>query len=297
MMTMLTIAGVTLREARRRRLLAAGVLLGLAFVLLYGLGLWLIVSNAPCGPHNRPCKTPLQVVQFRTALNMLTIAGLYVANFLTLITAVLLPVDTISGEIASGVTQTLASKPIRRAEIVLGKWAAYWLMALAYVGLTAGGVIVVAWAVSGFLSGGPGFVPPGVARALPLILLEATIMLTISIAGGTRFSTITNGVVAFGIFGLGFLGGWVEQIGEFLVQGQTGRDVVRDVGTVVSLIIPTDALWRRAAYHMMPAIARELALTPFTSMSPPSGAIVLWSIGYAIVILAIAVRQFERRPL
>jgi len=35
------------------------------------------------------------------------------------ITAVLLPVDTLSGEIASGVIQTLAAKPIRRGEIVL----------------------------------------------------------------------------------------------------------------------------------------------------------------------------------
>jgi len=296
-LTVLTIAGVTLREARRRRLLAAGVVLGMAFVFLYGLGLSLIVSHAPCGPRSRPCKTPFELMQYRTALNMLTLAGLYVANFLTLITAVLLPVDTISGEIASGVTQTLASKPIRRAEIVLGKWAAYWTLVAGYFCLTVGGVVGMAWAVSAFVTGGPGFVPPGIARGLPLILLEATIMLTVSIAGGTRFSTITNGIIAFGIFGLGFLGGWVEQFGQLLVQGQAGRDVVRDIGTVVSLIIPTDALWRRAAYHMMPPIARELALTPFTSMSPPSGAIVLWAVGYAVVVLVIGLRQFEQRAL
>lgn len=297
MTTVFAIAGVTLREARRRRLLAAGVLVGLAFVLLYGLGLSLIVSNAPCGPQRRPCRSPFEVMQFRTALNMLTIAGLYVANFLALMTAVLLPVDTISGEIASGVTQTLASKPIRRADIVLGKWFAYCLVIAAYVCLTAGGVVVVAWAVSGFVSGVQGFVPPGVNRALPLISLEATIMSTISIAGGTRLSTVTNGIVACGIFGLSFLGGWVEQIGEFLVQTETGRQVIRDIGTVVSLIIPADALWRRAAYQMMPRFARDLALTPFSSLSPPSGAIVIWAIGYAIAILVVALYQFERRPL
>jgi ABC-type transport system involved in multi-copper enzyme maturation permease subunit len=296
-MPILTIAGVTLREARRRRLVAAGGLLGILFVLFYGLGLWLIVNQAPCGPRSRPCRTPFEVMQFRTALNMLTIAGLYVANFLTLMTAVLLPVDTISGEIASGVTQTLATKPIRRSEIVIGKWAAYWLLTAAYVALAAGGVLFAAWLVSGFVSGGPGFVPPGVGRALLLILLEATVMLTISIAGGARLSTVTNGIVAFGIFGLGFLGGWVEQIGEFLVQGEAGRTVVRDIGTVVSLIIPADALWRRAAYHLMPPIARDLALTPFSSISPPSGAIVVWAIGYVAVVLAVALRQFERRAL
>src|SRR5262249_7065677 len=208
-MPVLTIAGVTLREARRRRLVAAGALLGVLFVAFYGIALWLIVRSAPCGGPGVPCRTPFEAAQFRIALNMLTIAGLYVANFLTLMTAVLLAVDTISGEIASGITQTVASKPIRRSEIVLGKWAACWLLTASYVGLTAGGVIAAAWLVSGAVSGGPGFVPPGVPRALPLILLDATIMLTVSIAGGTRFSTITNGIVAFGLFGLGFLGGWV----------------------------------------------------------------------------------------
>ena len=296
-MTVLTITGVTLREASRRRLLLAGTLLGVAFVALYALGFGFVFSNAPCGSRYRPCRTPFQEVQFRTALTMLTLAGLYVANFLTLITAALLPVDTLSGEISSGVAQTLASKPIRRGEIVLGKWLAYWMMAAAYLCLTAGGVLVTAWAVSGFVSGKPGFVLPGAARGLPLMMLEATVMLTISIAGGTRFSTVTNGLVVFGIFGLGFLGGWVEQIGEVLVQSPGGLQIIRNIGTVVSLVIPADALWRLAAYHMMPAVARDLGLTPFTSMFPPSGAIVVWAVAYVVATFAVGLRQFGRRPL
>src|SRR5215510_12515166 len=151
MSPLLVIAGVTLREARRRRLLLAGVLLGLAFVALYALGFGFIFSNVPCGTRQRPCQTPFQAAQFPLAVNMFTLAGLYAANLLTAITAILLPVDTLSGEIASGVAQTLASKPIRRSEIVLGKWLAYWLLTAAYLCLTAGGVIVAVWAVSGWV--------------------------------------------------------------------------------------------------------------------------------------------------
>jgi Cu-processing system permease protein len=297
MSTTLTIAGITVREAVRRRLLFAGVLLGVTFVLLFTLGLSFVFVNAPCGQRARPCTTPFQMAQMRTALNMLTLAGLYVANFLTLITAVLLPLDTLSGEIASGVSQTLASKPIRRSEIVAGKWLAYWLLTVVYLALTAGGIIVATWAVSRVVSGGSGFVLPGIARGLPVIVLEATVMLTVSIAGGARLSTVTNGMVSFGIFGLGFLGGWVEQFGEILVQNPGGRDAIRDVGTIVSLFTPADALWRLAAYHMMPAIARDLALTPFTALFPPSNALVVWAIGYVVVTFGIAVRQFERRSL
>ena len=31
--------------------------------------------------------------------------------------------------------------------------------------------------------------------------------------GGTRFATVTNGVVVFGLYGPAFIGSWVEQIG------------------------------------------------------------------------------------
>jgi len=208
---------------------------------------------------------------------MLGVAGLYVANFLTVITAVLLPIDTLSGEISSGVAQTMASKPVRRSEIVLGKWLACWLLALAYVLLTGGGVIVSVWAVSGYLSGEPGLLIPGFGRALGLMLLAATVMLTISIAGGARFSTITNGMVAFGLFGLSFLGGWVEHIGVFVVEGQSGRHLVRSIGTIISLAVPTDALWRLAAYTTVPPIIQNLPVTPFTSMYPPTDAMIVWA--------------------
>lgn len=122
-------------------------------------------------------------------------------------------------------------------------------------------------------------------------------MLTLSIAGGTRFSTVTNGMVALGIFGLGFLGGFVEQIGMVLVQGDAGRLVVRNMGTIVSLIVPADALWRLAAYHMMPSVLRDLAVTPFSGMYPPSSAMVPWAIAYIIVVAWIGIRQFNDRPL
>jgi len=153
------------------------------------------------------------------------------------------------------------------------------------------------WAVSAMVSGGSGFVPANALRGLALIFLEATVMLTISIAGGTRFSTVTNGMVALGIFGLGFLGGFVEQFGVMLVEGESGRMVMRNIGTLISLVVPADALWRLAAYYMMPAIIRDLEVTPFNSMYPPSGAMVVWAIGYIAVVGAIAVRQFNTRAL
>src|SRR6476619_7255279 len=96
----LTIAHMTFHEARRRKILTAALLLGLAFLAIYTTGFWFVDKNLRETAR-------LTDVQRRAALNLVTMAGLYAINFLTVMAAILLPVDTLSGEIESGVMQTL----------------------------------------------------------------------------------------------------------------------------------------------------------------------------------------------
>ena len=278
MRDLLTITHLTLHEAMRRRILTAALICGAAFLALFATGLYFIMREV--WSHGK-----MTLIERRVMLNVLTLAGLYAANLLVVMTAVLLPVDTLSGEIGSGVMQTLAAKPIRRRDIVLGKWLAYLVVITGYLALMAGGTLLVARLVTGFT-------PPHVEQGLPLIWLEAIVLLTLSIAGGTRLSTIANGVAVFGLYGLAFLGGWFEQIGTLMDNGSA-----RYLGTVASLIMPTEALWQRAAYMMQPPIMRDLHLTPFSPASLPSDAMVLWAAGYVVVALVLALRSFRRRPL
>jgi hypothetical protein len=46
-----------------------------------------------------------------------------------------------------------------------------------------------------------------------------------------------------------------------------------------------------------PAMTRDLQLTLFSPVSVPSPLMVAWAIGYVVVLIAVAVRWFERRPL
>jgi ABC-2 type transport system permease protein len=290
------IFGLTIREAFRRRLVLAAVVIGVAFVSLHSFALSLLLNHAPCGPASRPCHTAYEIVRRTYAINMLALSGVYVANFLIVMAAVLLPIDTLSGEIDSGIAQTLASKPIRRVDIVLGKWLAHAVMMLAYLLLTAGGLMLAVWLVTHHIIG-IGFVFPRAVSGLSLMLLEALIMMTVSIAGGTRLSTITNGMIAFGVFGIAFLGGWLEQLGELFAQTNVGRLAIRDIGTAISLISPADAIWRLAASQLMPAFARDLGLTPFTPLLPPSAAMAMWGALYALAVFALGLRWFYRRAL
>ena len=109
---------------------------------------------------------------------------------------------------------------------------------------------------------------------------------------GQIFSTITNGMMAFGLYGFAFIGNWIEQIGTF-----ASNVTARNVGTVSSLVMPTESLWNLASYQMQPSIMRELTVTPFSPVSVPSTAMVWWAIGYIVVAMAIGLRAFRHRAL
>ena len=274
----LVITRLTLREAARRKILLAALIAGGAFLVLYGIGLYFVVRDIGAN-------ATMTLIERRVTVNILTLAGLFAANFLTVMMAVLLPVDTLSGEISSGVIQTLAVRPIRRRDIILGKWFGFWIVMGAYLLLLAGGVLAVTAALAHFT-------PPRIERGLPLMLLEGTVLLTISIAGGARLSTVTNGILAFGLFGFAFIGNLVEQIGATI-----SNDAARQVGTVASLIMPSEALWQLAASQMQPAILRDLGQSPFSPVSIPSVAMIWWAAGYIGLALGLGVRWFGRRPL
>jgi len=278
MSALLTITQLTMHEAARKRILTATLIGAAAFLVLYAVGFHFIARQVEA-------EMGASMVRQRVFLNFLALAGLYATHFLTLMTAVLLPVDTLSGEIATGVVQTLASKPIRRSTIVLGKWLAFSLVAVGYLVVVAGGVLAIA-RVFGKMT------PPGLATGLPLMALEAVVLVTLSISGGARLSTVTNGVLVFGLYGIAFIGGWVEQIGTM-----AGNVPAQNVGTVASLIMPTESLWQRAAWHMQPSLMRDLQMTPFSFASLPSPAMVWWALGYTGLALVAGIQGFRKRAL
>lgn len=276
----LTISQLTIHEALRKRVLLAALLLGLAFLVVFGVGFYFMnreVLTAPRGPQTQ--------VQRGLIYIFLTMAGLYAVNFLMVMMAALLPVDTLSGEIRSGAIQSLVTKPLRRSEVVLGKWLGFWVILAGYLLLMAGGVLAIAYLISSVI-------PPDVWVGLGLMLLEATLLLTLSIAGGTRLSTLANGVMVFGLFGLAFIGGWIEQIG-MLFQNETARTV----GIITSLLVPSEALWQLAAYNMQPTLMRDMALTPFSPASVPSNWMIVWAVGYTLLILLLGLWSFRTRDL
>lgn len=279
MNTTLTISKLTFHEAYRRKILWAALILGVLFLVVYGLGFYFVQQDIQ---RSMSSTSRLAMNEIHSFLFM---AGMYAVNFLTIGMSVLTSVDTLSGEITSGTIQTLVTKPVRRSQILIGKWLGFVVMLTLYLLLMAGGTIGLVYTISGYL-------PPHALAGIALIWMNGLLMLSLSFLGGATLSTLANGVLAFGLFGVAFVGGWVEYIGWF-----TRNRVVVNIGIISSLIIPSEAIWKRAAHLMESSLVATMGFSPFTAASPPSPIMVWYAVGYAVVLLAFAVRRFSKRDL
>jgi hypothetical protein len=137
-----------------------------------------------------------------------------------------------------------------------------------------------------------GYLPSNALLGVGLMAFNVLLLLSASLMGGAVLSTLANGALVFGLYGLAFIGGWIEQIGS-LLQNQTAVNI----GIVCSLILPSEALWKRAAYEMQSPLVAALGVSPFSAASVPSPLMVAYALLYAALALGLAVRLFSRRDL
>ncbi len=286
-MSVFTIARLTFREASRRWTLWVALLLGGIFLAVFGL------AYSSMQQDLQRNTSPVSRLMVSEMYNFFLMGGLYVVNFLCVLMTVLTSVDTLSGEIASGTIHTIVSKPIRRWEVVAGKWLGFSAMLSLYLLLMAGGVMAVVYALSGYTA-------PNALRGLGLLWLNILLLLGVTLWGGTVFSTLTNGVIVFGLYGVAFLGGWIEQFAWLMSRVNATLNVqpAISLGILCSLILPSEALWRRAAYEMQSPVVSALGgFSFFTSGSAPSVWMVAYAILYTGAVFLLAMRSFSKRDL
>src|ERR1700737_2327954 len=223
-----TMAGVTFREAARKKVLWMALVAGAGFLTLFGTGLHFQVKDL--------ASQSINPVLRREIMNTMLTMGLYAVDLLAVLMTILTSVDTLSGEIASGTIQAIATKPVPRWQILLGKWFGFTAMVTIYILIMVGGVNAVAYFIAGVTA-------RHLLRCVFLIWMESLVLLSLTFCFGTYFSTIPSGGLALVLHGLASLGGWIEQFGAIT---HTQRAV--NVGVIASILIPSEALWRRAAF-------------------------------------------------
>ncbi len=277
-MPIFVIARLTIREAQRRRLLWVALFMGIAFLLVFGIAFHFIRLDI-----ERQVTSPDDLTF--VSILLLT-AGLYAVNLLANVVAVLVSVTTISGEIESHTIDAIVTKPMPRWQVVAGKWLGYAVLVLLYLALLVGGLMLIVYLRSGFYM-------ENIGRGVLMMALAALLVLTVSIAGGTRLSTIANGVMTFMLFGIAFMGGLIEQVGALF-----RNTAAVNVGIISSLIMPADSLWKKAAsYFQTGRTQNPFELGPFAAITEPSSLMVVYAVIYLIALLAFAMWSFSRRDL
>lgn len=282
----LIIARMTFREALRRKIVITALVLGVCFLVIYSVGFHMIVGDihrvVSSSSQATPAVTNIASVE---GMNVLTLAGLYAVTFLSIAIAALLGADTLAGEISSGTIQSIVTKPIRRRDVVLGKWLGFAVLLGLYALLMSGGTVLSVWIQAGYTT-------PNFEIGVLLIYLESLLIMTVSLMCSSMLSALATGAVVFGLYGMAFIGGWVEQFGS-MVSNQTAVNV----GIISSLIIPSEALWRRAAYEMQSPLSGALGMSPFGTVSVPSLLMIGYAVLYLLAALSLAVRVFQKRDL
>jgi Cu-processing system permease protein len=293
----LVVARWTVLEARRRRLLAAGVVLSVAFVALFAVGYALLYHDQQRAVLEAETLSA-GVLSAREELlavsTLLVVLGLYGVQFLGALLGLFLGVASVSPEIDSGALHAVLARPLSRLQYLLGRFLALAGLLAAYVLVMSGALLLTARVVAGFT-------PGAASRVIGLMLLEVLVLLAVSLLGSTVLPTLANGVVMLALFGLAWLGGILGVVATI----PPGNELLANLGTAASLLLPADAVWRGASFHVLPpsflaatALAGgEQDTAPFVSIAPMAPAMLAWSLAYPAACLAVAVAAFRRRDL
>ena len=278
----LTVAGLTLREAARRRVLLALALLTLVLLALSGWGFSRFAAESggtlTSGEARLTASILLNLVMFGYSL----IAALGTA---------FLAGPTLAGETESGIALAVLARPIRRSAFLLGKWLGL---------VTFGGVFVVLAGLAQVLVVGVtvDYWPPEPATALALLAAQTTVLLTLAVLLSSVISPMASGVVAVGLFCTTWVAGVVGGIGAAV-----DNDAVARVGSVSRVLLPTDGLWRGAMHGFQDPSAllqfggADGQAFPFLSVAPLTWAYVAWSAVWVAMVWGLAAVSFVRRDL
>ena len=286
MVRALPVTRVSLREAISRRLVVIGTVLSLGFLALFAFGFNGLFAQASAENFGSdPTSRAL-------GATIMTVLALYIVRFLSALLSIFLASSAVATEIDSGLLHAVLARPLSRTSWLAQRWLAFVVITFGYVTVMVGAVTLIA-------NGVADYVPLAVGRALAVMALELAVLLSLGLLTSTTWSSVTSGVVTFCLFGLAWLAGIIEVIGQ-----EVGSNVMRTIGIVTSLVIPSDALWRGASFYLQTPSALALAgasdiaqANPFAGGAPPTSSLIVWSIGYAAIGLLVAAWRLRRRDL
>lgn len=282
---------ITYREMISKRIFTITILMSLAFIILFGVATWFAAREVNDMMGRIGSDSVMMKGFFSTQLLGM---GLYFGSIITALLAILSSVGSIASEVESHQIDTWLARSLTRKQYMLGKFFGLSSMlilyaALLFLGLLAinqwvgGGMVAVQVSAGQLLSGLGYFV------LLPVILVSVSLLMS------SMTTTVTGGIILIILYGISFIGGFVEQLGSLIDQ-----ESLINIGIVSSLLFPTDSLFRLTTLSLFETVDNPISFASqgiFGTSSPPSAAMIYYTLGYGLVALLLAIRVFQKRDV
>jgi ABC-type transport system involved in multi-copper enzyme maturation permease subunit len=279
-----TVAGYALAEALRRRVLLVVVVLTVAFLALYALG----VQEAYETARELEGQVPTLETRVLTGSTLIGLA-MFVTLFLGTVLAVFLTLATVRGDAERGLLQPLVVRPLGRTTLLLGRFLAASAVCVAYVVAVYVGAVLLTGTIGDFWPDRPVSVGVGLASAVCVVV-------ALSLLGSTVLSTTANGIAVFMVFGAGLAAGLLGQVGEAL----DARSLVQ-VARIASWALPFEALYQEGLYALTADVGGltgvAVRLGPFGGAQDASVWLWPYALAYLGAVGLAADRLFRRADL
>jgi ABC-type transport system involved in multi-copper enzyme maturation permease subunit len=274
---MVRMARVTVAEATRRRLTLITLMATAVF-----LGLWqwvLSFLQANLAVPGLPAAAGQQV-----AATLVWSLSLFFCYVMITLFAVLALSGAMAAEVESGALLAVASRPLSRAALYIGRLTGYSVLLTAYaVILVTGVTALVFWHFPAST------LWPAYPEVLGALVLEGWVMAALTMLGSVWLPGLANGLAAGGLFFAAFLLGAINQLPFGPSLGTPA--------TVANLLWPTDGLYRLALAQAGASTALSQFLGPFGVRFAPSSGFLLYGVLYLAAAVGAGAEAFRRRDL
>jgi ABC-type transport system involved in multi-copper enzyme maturation permease subunit len=274
----------TFKELTRKRVFLVTIILTFVFLLLFALGIREITGTIE---QNR-----VSAAEALLSSMVMLVLGLFFAQFLTAFFVLFSSMGTVTGEQENGLLLAVAARPIPRWRLYLAKWLGHAVWVAVYSTIL---YLSVVWTVHSFA--GLPILAGDLLRGLGLFIWMPLLLLTLTMLGSVYLPMLGNGICAALLYGFALFCGLVEGITVY----EGSYPALDKFLLFTGLILPTDSVYRRSLYEVLGgADWAGLAVAdmgPFSMSSISSNAYLLYTVGYAIVLLMLGCRAFSRKDL
>ena len=236
----------------------------------------------------------VSAIEIQIGVSQVLILIAFMFSFVLAMSAAFLASPAIASDVETGTVHAMLARPLRRAELVVGRWLGLSIVVAGYAVLSG----LLAVAVVGLVSG---HTPPAPFVAVGFLAFQSIAVLTLALALGTRLPSIAAGAITVVLFGLGW---FVGVLGSVAIAFEAAP--LERLGEIVRIILPTDGLWRGVVYGLEPPLVilalstgqrEDLRSNPFYADTPPPDAFVAWAVVWVVLVLLAGIALFRRREL